>query len=42
MVLPISSRDFDLERVGEYPVPGFNEPIELFAHVVRAGRAGSE
>jgi len=25
-------RDFDLERVGEYPVRGFSEPIELFAH----------
>jgi adenylate cyclase len=24
--------DFDLERVGEYPVRGFNEPIELFAY----------
>jgi adenylate cyclase len=23
--------DFDLERVGEHPVRGFNEPIELFA-----------
>jgi len=23
---------FDLERVGEYPVRGFNEPIELFAY----------
>ncbi|MGY3587052.1 class 3 adenylate cyclase [Bradyrhizobium sp. USDA 4341] len=23
--------DFGLERVGEYPVRGFNEPIELFA-----------
>jgi adenylate cyclase len=23
--------DFDLERVGEYPVRGFNDPIELFA-----------
>jgi adenylate cyclase len=23
--------DFDLERVGEYPVCGFNDPIELFA-----------
>jgi adenylate cyclase len=22
--------DFDLERVGEYPVRGFNDPIELF------------
>jgi adenylate cyclase len=24
--------DFDLERVGEYEVRGFSEPIELFAH----------
>jgi adenylate cyclase len=24
--------DFDLERLGEYPVRGFNEPIELFAY----------
>lgn len=24
--------DFDLERVGEYPVRGFGEPIELFAY----------
>jgi adenylate cyclase len=24
--------DFDLERVGEYEVRGFNEPIELFAY----------
>src|ERR1700743_773025 len=24
--------DFDLERVGEYPVRGFNEPVELFAY----------
>jgi adenylate cyclase len=23
--------DFDLERVGEYPVRGFNDPVELFA-----------
>jgi adenylate cyclase len=23
--------DFDLERVGEHPVRGFNEPVELFA-----------
>ena len=23
--------DFDLERVDEYPVRGFNDPIELFA-----------
>jgi len=23
--------DFDLERVGEYPVRGFSDPIELFA-----------
>jgi adenylate cyclase len=22
---------FDLERVGEHPVRGFNDPIELFA-----------
>jgi adenylate cyclase len=25
--------DFDLERVGEYPVRGFNDPIELFAYL---------
>ena len=25
-------RDFDLEHVGEHPVRGFNEPIELFAY----------
>jgi adenylate cyclase len=25
-------RDFELERVGEYPVRGFSEPIELFAY----------
>ena len=24
--------DFDLERIGEHPVRGFNEPIELFAY----------
>jgi adenylate cyclase len=24
--------EFDLERVGEFPVRGFNEPIELFAY----------
>jgi adenylate cyclase len=24
--------EFDLERVGEYPVRGFSEPIELFAY----------
>jgi adenylate cyclase len=24
--------DFDLERVGEYPVRGFSAPIELFAY----------
>jgi adenylate cyclase len=24
--------NFDLERVGEYPVRGFNDPIELFAY----------
>jgi adenylate cyclase len=24
--------DFDLEHVGEYPVRGFNDPIELFAY----------
>jgi adenylate cyclase len=24
--------DFDLERVGEYPVRGFNDPVELFAY----------
>jgi adenylate cyclase len=25
-------RDFDLEHVGEHPVRGFNDPIELFAY----------
>jgi adenylate cyclase len=25
--------DFDLERVGEYPVRGFSDPIELFAYL---------
>ena len=25
-------RDFDLERVGEYPVRGFNHPMEVFAY----------
>jgi adenylate cyclase len=24
--------DFDLERVGEYPVRDFSDPIELFAY----------
>jgi adenylate cyclase len=24
--------DFDLERVGKYPVRGFSDPIELFAY----------
>jgi adenylate cyclase len=24
--------EFDLERVGEYPVRGFNDPVELFAY----------
>jgi adenylate cyclase len=24
--------EFDLERIGEYPVRGFNDPIELFAY----------
>jgi adenylate cyclase len=24
--------DFNLERIGEYPVRGFNDPIELFAY----------
>ena len=24
--------NFDLERVGEYPVRGFNDPTELFAY----------
>jgi adenylate cyclase len=24
--------EFALERVGEYPVRGFNDPIELFAY----------
>ncbi|MGA2292726.1 adenylate/guanylate cyclase domain-containing protein [Bradyrhizobium sp.] len=24
--------EFDLERMGEYPVRGFNEPVELFAY----------
>jgi adenylate cyclase len=26
------TRQPDLERVGEYPVRGFNDPIELFAY----------
>jgi adenylate cyclase len=26
------ANDFALERVGEYPVRGFNDPIELFAY----------
>ena len=26
------ANDFELERVGEYPVRGFNDPIELFAY----------
>jgi len=26
------NEDFDLERVGEYPVHGFSDPIELFAY----------
>jgi adenylate cyclase len=26
------AKDFDLERVGEYPVRGFSEPIEVFAY----------
>jgi adenylate cyclase len=26
------ARDFDLERLGEYPVRGFSDPIELFAY----------
>jgi adenylate cyclase len=25
--------DFDLERIGEYPVRGFSDPIELFAYL---------
>ena len=25
-------RDFALERVGEYPVRGFSDPIEVFAY----------
>jgi adenylate cyclase len=25
-------RDFDLEPVGEHPVRGFNDPVELFAY----------
>jgi adenylate cyclase len=24
--------DFELERVGEYPLRGFNDPVELFAY----------
>ena len=24
--------DFDLERIGEYPLRGFNDPVELFAY----------
>jgi adenylate cyclase len=30
--------DFDLERVGEYPVRGFSYPIELFAYEGRTSR----
>jgi adenylate cyclase len=29
---------FDLERVGEYPVRGFNEPIDLLAYASRRPR----
>jgi adenylate cyclase len=38
---PVES-DFDLERVGEYPVRGFNDPIELFAgrQAIADGRPG--
>jgi adenylate cyclase len=25
--------DFDLERIGEHPVRGFSDPIELFAYL---------
>jgi adenylate cyclase len=28
----MSFGDFDLERVGEYPVRGLNDPIELFSY----------
>jgi adenylate cyclase len=28
----VVSNDFDLERVGEFPLRGFSEPIELFAY----------
>jgi adenylate cyclase len=28
----VVSSDFDLERVGEFPLRGFSEPIELFAY----------
>jgi len=31
--------DFDLERVGEYPVRGFSDPIELFAYEGGSRRA---
>jgi adenylate cyclase len=24
--------DFDLERLGEYPIRGFSDPIEVFAY----------
>ena len=30
--------EFDLERVGEYPVRGFSDPIELFAYEGRTSR----
>jgi adenylate cyclase len=33
--------DFDLERVGEYPVRGFNDPIELFSYHGQIGPAAS-
>jgi adenylate cyclase len=36
-------RDFDLEHVGEHPVRGFNDPIELFAyHGLTAANQGEQ
>ncbi len=36
-------RDFDLEHVGEHPVRGFNDPIELFAyHGLSAANQGEQ
>jgi adenylate cyclase len=34
--------DFDLERVGEYPVRGFSDPIELFAYEGRTSKGGAD